>query len=335
MEQTAARRLLSLALCGGRIDMHPVLTTSVLAIGAAAAATLVMAADPLPPDLTYRPLPTMPLSQARAMDEAQKPAVMQRQRALLDARYDLADRAMPGVTMSGGRKPVQDGVRVKLPEGQTWDGLAGMSPADIRERGLLPAGFLPLPHVKQATGGQVFPNVEIDAIAKLEGRDLRRFDVDLDLPDNLTPEFPPPIFLTTHPELGDVSRGQLLSIRNFYEIMNGIITPVQMEGLRLLLTPFPQEEFNQTEDRKVDLPSTGVACLDCHANFNTNAAIHQTPDVGRRPRASGSTPRACAACSTSRSTARSARCARSRTFPSSSSAPPISTAITSAPSARA
>ena len=33
--------------------------------------------------------------------------------------------------------------------------------------------------------------------------------------------------------------------------MNGIITPVQMEGLRLLLTPFPQEEFNQTEDRKV------------------------------------------------------------------------------------
>jgi cytochrome c peroxidase len=56
-----------------------------------------------------------------------------------------------------------------------------------------------------------------------------------------------------------------------------------MEGLRLLLTPFPQEEFNQTEDRKVAAPSLGVACLDCHANFHTNAAFHLTPDV--RPQA--------------------------------------------------
>jgi len=178
---------------------------------------------------------------------------------------------------------VQDGVRVKLPEGDTWDGLAAMSPAEIREKGLLPQGFLPLPHVKQASGGQVFPNDQIDAIAKLEGRDLRRFDVDFDLPENMTPEFPPPIFLTTHTELGDVSRGQVLSLRNFYETMNGIVTPVQLEGLRLLLTPFPQEEFNQTEDRKVALPSNGVACLDCHTNFNTNAAFHLTPDV--RPQA--------------------------------------------------
>ena len=65
--------------------------------------------------------------------------------------------------------------------------------------------------------------------------------------------------------------------------MNGIVTPVQMEGLRLLLTPFPQEEFNQTEDRKVAEPSLGVTCLDCHANFHTNAAFHLTPDV--RPQA--------------------------------------------------
>src|SRR5213082_915812 len=65
--------------------------------------------------------------------------------------------------------------------------------------------------------------------------------------------------------------------------MNGIITPVQMEGLRLLLTPFPQEEFNQTEDRKVVAQSSGVTCLDCHSNFHTNAAFHLTPDV--RPQA--------------------------------------------------
>ncbi|AVA24896.1 cytochrome B6 [Rhizobium sp. NXC24] len=239
--------------------------------------------DPLPPDTTYRPLPTMPFSQARKIDEAQKPAVMRRQADLLQQRYDLSDRPMSGVMMSGGMKQVQDGVRVKLPGDITWDKLAAMTPADIKAQGLLPEGFMPLPHVKQATGGQVFPNREIDEIHAQEMRDLRRFDVDFDLPDSLTPEFPPPIFLTTHPELGDVSRGQLLTIKNFYELMNGIITPVQMEGLRLLLTPFPQEEFNQTEDRKVADQSTGVACLDCHANFHTNAAFHLTPDV--RPQA--------------------------------------------------
>ena len=243
----------------------------------------VQAADPLPPDTSYRPLPTLPLSQVRANDEAQKPGVMQRQQSLLAQRYDLSNNPTPNVMMSGGRKPVQAGVRVKLPSGVTWDSLAAMSPGEIREKGLLPAGFMPLPHVKQATGGQVFPNTQIDQIRTQEGRDLRRFDVDFDLPDHLTPEFPPPIFLTTHPELGDVSRGQLLTIKNYYELMVGIITPVQLEGLRILLTPFPQEEFNQTEDRKVADQSLGVACLDCHSNFNTNAAFHQTPDV--RPQA--------------------------------------------------
>ncbi len=256
----------------------------VLAAGTAATLFSFNAlSDPLPPDLTYRPLPTQPFSEVKDQDEAMKPSVMQRQRDLLGKRYDLADRPMDGVMMSGGMKSVQAGVRVKLPDGATWDSLAGMKPAEIRDKGLLPEGFLPLPHVKQATGGQVFPQTQIDIIADQEHRDLRRFDVEFDLPDHLTPEFPPPIFLTTHPELGDVSRGQLLTIRNYYEFMNGIITPVQMEGLRLLLTPFPQEEFNQTEDRKVTEQSDGVTCLDCHSNFHSNAAFHLTPDV--RPQA--------------------------------------------------
>jgi cytochrome c peroxidase len=252
-------------------------------VGAAVAFSLNVASDPLPPDLTYRPLPSLPFSDVKVHDEAQKPAVMQRQRNLLEERYDLANRPMPGVLMSGGRKPVQGGARVKLPAGETWESLAAKSPQEIRDAGLLPRGLMPLPHVKQATGGQVFPENQIGEISRDEQRDLRRFDVEFDLPDHLTPEFPPPIFLTTHPELGDVSRGDLLTIRNFYEYMNGIVTPVQMEGLRLLLTPFPQEEFNQTEDRKVAQQSMGVACLDCHSNFHTNAAFHLTPDV--RPQA--------------------------------------------------
>src|ERR671926_1767228 len=239
--------------------------------------------DPLPPDASYRPLPTLPFESIMALDSAGKPQVMQRQENLLNERYDLSDRPIPGVMMSGGRKPIQGGVRVKLPSGVTWDSLAAMSPDEIRQRGLLPAGFMPLPHVKQPSGGQVFPDVQIDEIQRQESRNLRRFDVDFDLPDRFTPEFPAPIFLTTQPELGDVSRGQLLTIKNYYQLMIGLITPVQMEGLRLLLTPFPQEEFNQTEDRKSADQSLGVTCLDCHANFHTNAAFHLTPDV--RPQA--------------------------------------------------
>jgi len=262
--------------------MAKYLKVAALLVGAGLIAAAALA-DPLPPDATYRPLPTLPLDAVKALDEAQKPQVMQRQHALLEQRYDLSNRPIANVLMSGGRKPVQGGVRVKLPAGATWDGLAAMSPDEIRERELLPAGFMPLPHVKQATGGQVFPNEQIDEIRRQEGRNIRRFDVDLDLPEQFTPEFPPPIFLTSHPELGDVSRGQLLTIKNYYQLMIGFITPVQMEGLRLLLTPFPQEEFNQTEDRKSADQSLGVSCLDCHSNFHTNAAIHQTPDV--RPQA--------------------------------------------------
>ncbi len=250
------------------------------------AATLSLgaaAAQSLPPDASYRPLPTQSLDAVRAADEAQKPAVLQRQRALFEARYDLSDKPIPGVTMSGGRKAAQGGVRVKLPAGANWDSLAALAPDEIRRRNLLPQGFRPLPHVKQATGGQVIPKPQIDEIARQEGRNLQRFDVDFDVPDLFTPEFPPPIFLTTHPELGDVSRGELLTIKNYYRLMVGVLTPVQLEGLRLLLTPFPQEEFNQTEDRKVADQSLGVTCLDCHANFHSNAAFHQTPDV--RPQA--------------------------------------------------
>jgi cytochrome c peroxidase len=254
-----------------------------LPLAGAGLIALAALADPLPPDATYRPLPTLPFDAVKALDEAQKPQVMQRQQTLLEQRYDLANRPVANVMMSGGRKPVQDGVRVKLPAGVTWDSLSAMNPDEIRERGLLPSGFMPLPHVKQATGGQVFPNQEIDEINRQELRNIRRFDVDFDLPDRFTPEFPPPIFLTSHPELGDVSHGQLLTIKNYYQLMIGLITPVQMEGLRLLLTPFPQEEFNQTEDRKSADQSLGVTCLDCHANFHTNAAFHQTPDV--RPQA--------------------------------------------------
>ena len=73
---------------------------------------------------------------------------------------------------------------------------------------------------------------------KQEGRDLTRFDLDYDLPDHFLPEYPPPIYLTTRPDLGDVSQGKVVTIMNYYELFNGILNPKQLEGLRLLVTPF-------------------------------------------------------------------------------------------------
>src|SRR5262249_52151754 len=48
--------------------------------------------------------------------QKEKPTFAKRQQSLLSERYDLADRPAKGVTMSKG-KPVQEGVRVKLPKG--------------------------------------------------------------------------------------------------------------------------------------------------------------------------------------------------------------------------
>jgi cytochrome c peroxidase len=215
-------------------------------------------------------------------DSEKKGEFQQRQQRLLASRYDLSDRPSD-VWMSGKRKRVQDGVRVKLPEGTSWEQLAQMTPAQIKEQDLWPDGFRPLPHVKHETGGMVFAPEQIDAIKKAEARDLLRFDIEFDLPKHLTPEFPPPLFLTTRPDLGDVSNGEVLTIKNYYRLMKGKLTPVQIEGLRLLLTPFPQQQFNQTEDRKVKEPQLGVTCLDCHVNGHTNATFHLNPDT--RPQA--------------------------------------------------
>ena len=87
---------------------------------------------------------------------AEKPGAEQAHNALLSERYDLSDRPAQGVTMDR-TKPVQEGVRVKLPAGVTWEQLAAMSPDQIRDRNLYPKGFYPLPHPKHQEGGFVFP----------------------------------------------------------------------------------------------------------------------------------------------------------------------------------
>ena len=133
--------------------------------------------------------------------------------------------------------------------------------------------YPPLPHVKHATGGMVVPQMQLETHPELV-----RFDVDFDLPDAYLPEFPPPLFLVSRPDLGDVSGGEEITINNYYEKLNGILTPFQLEGMRLLVTPVAQQQFNVTEDRKADKAQDAVSCLTCHVNGHTSGVFHLNPD---------------------------------------------------------
>lgn len=57
----------------------------------------------------------------------------------------------------------------------------------------------------------------------------------------------------------------------YFHLFKDILTPVQLSGLQFLLTPFPQEEFNPTDNRKSAQASLGVTCFDCHVNGHTTA----------------------------------------------------------------
>ena len=212
-----------------------------------------------------------PFDKVMAQDKAQKADVMKRHMDLLDERYDLSQKATTEVTMSGG-KPLPVGPTARLKGKLTWEKLANMTPDAIKEKNLFP--YLPLPHPNHSSGGMLFSQKQIKQVTRLE-----RFDLDFDIPDHFLPEFPPPIYLTTHKDMGDVSQGKLVTLDNYYEIFNGILNPKQLEGLRLLVTQFPQQQFNATADRKSEKPSLGVACFDCHVNGHTSAATHLVGDI--------------------------------------------------------
>jgi cytochrome c peroxidase len=214
--------------------------------------------------------PMQTFEEIMADDVATKPKVMARQRALLESRYKLEPKLDPEARMARG-KPLCVGPTARLGKGVTWESLAGLTPEQVRQRNAFP--YPALPHPKQTPGGQVFPQIQTAMFPRLE-----RFDVEFDLPEAFLPELPPAIFLSNRPELGDVSRGEVVSINNYYRLFKDLLTPVQLDGLRLLLTPFPQEEFNPTDDRKSVNPSLGVTCLDCHVNGHTTGQFHLNPD---------------------------------------------------------
>jgi cytochrome c peroxidase len=214
--------------------------------------------------------PMQPAEEIMKSDIADKPKVTAAQQKLLEQRCDLTPRLDPAAKMSRG-KPITVGPTARLAKGLTWQTLAQTSASDIRKRNIFP--YPSLPHPKHATGGMVFPPAQIEMFPRLD-----RFDVQFDIPEPFLPEFPPALFLQSRPELGDVSRGEVVSINNFYRLFKDILTPVQLDGLQFLVTPFPQEEFNPTDDRKTVQASLGVSCFDCHVNGHTTGQFHLNPD---------------------------------------------------------
>ncbi len=206
----------------------------------------------------------------RRRDVAEKSEVMRRHMAMLRERYNLSGKTDPVAKMSGG-KPLPVGPTAIIDSDMSWESLGSLSPEEIKQKGIFP--YPPLPHVKHATGGMVVAPMQLKTHPELV-----RFDIDFDLPDVYLPEFPPPLYLISRPDLGNVSGGEEITINNYYEKMNGILTPFQLEGLRLLVTPVAQQQFNVTEDRKADKAQEAVSCFSCHANGHTSGVFHLNPD---------------------------------------------------------
>jgi hypothetical protein len=51
-----------------------------------------------------------------------------------------------------------------MSKSMTWDKLAAMSPDEIREMDVFPAGFFPLPFPNHPEGSMLFPKFHIDEI---------------------------------------------------------------------------------------------------------------------------------------------------------------------------
>ena len=213
----------------------------------------------------------IPFAEWKSRMEKQRRDVDAAARRELEARYRLECRTDPGAVMSRG-KPLAVGPAARLPRGvETFEAYAALAPEEIRRRGAFP--YRPLDHPLHSTAHMLFPAQWTRLHPEHE-----RFDVGFDIPDCYLPEFPPALYLTTHPELGDVSRGVEVTYANYFDMFNGILTAEQLDGLRLLVSPFQTTWFNVTHHRVTAEPSQGVTCFSCHVNGHTNGALELAPD---------------------------------------------------------
>lgn len=215
----------------------------------------------------------MPWENWVSMNESRKEGFMKKVDAYMADRYNFNGAEIEGVMQSGLRKPVMKGPIAILPNGvSSYEDFNKMTADEIKQKDVFP--YKPLAHPIHSTAHMVFPD-EWNEVHP----EHNRMDMDHDFPDEYLPEFPAPLFLTTHKELGDVSNGKEITITNYWELFNGLLTPEQMEGLKELLRPSPTTWFNQTTHRITKAPSAGVACFSCHVNGHTNAAFELAPDA--------------------------------------------------------
>jgi cytochrome c peroxidase len=219
-----------------------------------------------------QPVLPMPFAEWLRFNLDRRPELMDEVRHYMASRFDFSGEAIPGVTMSGGWKPVMAGPVARLPEGVgSWQTLAMIPAHEMKQKDIFP--YKPLAHPLATTAHMVFPDSWVAAHPEHE-----RIDLGHDFPEAYLPEFPPPMFLSTHREYGDVTGGREVTFGNYWEIFNGLLTPEQMEGLKELLRPTPTTWFNQTTHRVTEAPSEGVACFSCHVNGHTNGAFELAPD---------------------------------------------------------
>lgn len=222
-------------------------------------------------ETSYAPVSiTKTFAEIMKEDSQNKSALMKKHNKLLNERYNLSGKVDSKITMSGG-KPLPIGPTVKLKNKLTWDALSKMSPKEIKQKSIFP--YLPLPHVSPDGGGLVVAPAQLKTHPE-----LTRFDMEFDLPDTYLPQFPPPLYLISRPDLGDVSGGDEITLNNYYAMLNGILTPFQLDGMRLLVTPVAQQQFNVTTDRKTKIAQDAVSCFTCHVNGHTSGVFHLNPD---------------------------------------------------------
>ena len=162
-------------------------------------------------------------------------------------------------------------------------GTAGGSSARRRSGRASSSRTRALPHPKQATGGQVFPQLQIAMFPRLE-----RFDVEFDLPEAFLPEFPPAIFLQNRPELGRrvARRGGVASTTSTGCSRTSSRRSSSM-GCACWSRRFPQEEFNPTDDRKTAQPQPGRHLLRLPRERPHDRAV---PSHAGRPAAAAALP---------------------------------------------
>ena len=181
---------------------------------------------------------------------ANKPAVMKAQQDLLERRYNLEPKLDPAAKMSRG-KPLVVGPTARL---AARNDVGQNSRHDARAdqaAGPVSVSVAPAPVAHKRRPG-VPENADRDVSAP--GTFRRGLRSSRGIPAGVSPA----IFLSNRPELGDVSRGEVVSINNFYRLFKDILTPVQLDGLRMLLTPFRRRSSIRQTIAKARRPASAL-----------------------------------------------------------------------------